>query len=375
MKIKLLKENLKQALGIVERIAAKGPALPALGAVAMKAEKNTVEFSATDLEIGIRYKVLAETEKEGCVVVPSRLFSQVVSALEEKEVTLVVVAGELRVESKEHQTALKTLAVEDFPIIPSLQGTEEPVELETGEFCAGLNQVVGMTGQNQARPEISGVFIQILKEEIKVAATDSFRLAEKTLDLHKPCVAQASFILPQKTARELVSIAGGFPEKTRLYLSSSQALFDYSSKEKAQHVSLQVVSRLIEGDYPQYQDVIPREFAAKARAGRQEFISRLKAASVFSGKIQDVKVATDPKRKGLHISAQSSDTGRHASFLASEVSGKPLDISFNWRFLLEGLSNMKAHEVDIGFGGEDAPALIRPASKERYLYVVMPVKA
>jgi DNA polymerase III subunit beta len=375
MKIQLLKENLKYALSVVERATAKTPTLPVLGAIALSAQKNTLELSATDLEIGIRYKLLSKIQKEGSCAVPSRLFSQLVGVLPEKEIHLSVAGGELSIDSQEHHTTLKTFPIEDFPIIPSLQGSEEAVEIETREFCAGLNQVVGVVGQSQARPEISGVFISVQKERIKLVATDSFRLAEKTIGLAKSQGAETSFILPQKTAKELAAILGDLSGKTKLYLSPSQALFEYAVKQEAQQRSFQIVSRLIEGEYPQYQDVIPKDFIAKAVVSRQEIASRIRGAAVFSGKLQDVKVKVDPKKKGLEISSQSAQVGTHSSFLAGEVSGKALEISFNWRFLLEGLLNMKAEEVEIAFAGEDAPALLRPINKEQYLYVVMPVKA
>jgi len=375
MKTQILKESLKQAIAIVERAVAKTPTLPTLGAISLVANKNTLELSATDLEMGIRYKLLAKTEKEGSVAVPARLLSQLVGVLPEKEINLSFSGGELRIESKDHQTNLKTLSLDDFPIIPSLQGGEEAVEIDTKVFCAGLNQVVSIPGQNQTRPEISGVFISIQKEGMRLVATDSFRLAEKTLSFNKVQHIETSFILPQKTARELVAIFSDLPGTVKLYVSPTQALFDYGEGKETGRPSVQVVSRLIEGEYPHYQDVIPRNFAVKALTPRQEFMSRIKAAAVFSGKMQDTKLVADPKKKGLEISAESSDAGRHSSFLSADVTGEHLEISFNWRFLLEGLSNIKGEEVEIGFGGEDAPAVIRPLDKEHYLYVVMPVKA
>lgn len=374
MKTKILKDGLKQALSVVERATAKNPTLPVLGAIALVVKKNILELSATDLEMGIRYKLLAKTEKEGGVAVPSHLFSQFVGTLEEKEVSMELQEGGLQINSKEQQTSLKTLPLDDFPIIPSLQGEEIAVELETKAFCAGLSQVIGVVGQNQVRPEISGVFVSLNKDGIKLVATDSFRLAEKILSFNKTQPLETSFILPQKTAKELLGILGDFQGIVKLYSSPTQALFDYSPKEVGSP-SLQIVSRLIEGEYPQYQDVIPRDFVTKARIRKQEFISSLRAASIFSGKLQDAKVVVDPKKKGIEISSQSADSGKHNSFLLCDVTGERLEVSFNWRFLLEGLSNIKGEEVEIAFAGEDAPALLRPIGEEQYLYVVMPVKA
>ncbi|MCH8048551.1 DNA polymerase III subunit beta [Patescibacteria group bacterium] len=375
MKIQILRESLKQALSVVEKATAKNPTLPVLESISLVVDKNSLEVAGTDLEIGIRYKVLAKTEKEGGVAVPARIFSQLVGALLEKEITLNLVAGELRVETKEQQTSLKTFTLEDFPIIPTLQGNEEAVEIGGSIFCEGLSQVVSIPGQSQTRPEISGIFISIQKDGIKFAATDSFRLEEKTVSFPEPQSIEVSFILPQKTAKELVSIFGDIEGKIKIYISPTQVLFEYATKEEAGQISIQVVSRIIEGEYPAYQEIIPREFMVKMQVQKQEIISRVKAAAVFSGKLQDIKLVIDPKKKGLEISAESQGAGRHSSFLGADVTGKHLEISFNWRFLLEGFSNIKGEEVDIGFGGEDAPVLIRPLGKEQYLYVVMPVRA
>ncbi|MDP4007117.1 MAG: DNA polymerase III subunit beta [bacterium] len=375
MKTQILKENLKQALAIVERATAKTPTLPILGMISVVAEKNALELSATDLEIGIRCKVLAKTEKEGGCAVPARLLSQLVGALPEREIKLSAQKGILQVESKEHQTNIKILPIDDFPIIPSRQGAEEALEIESKAFCAGLAQVIGMAGQNQTRPEISGVLVYLQGDGMKLVATDSFRLAEKTLNLQKSQAQTGSFILPAKTAKEVIGIFGDLPGKLKLYFSPTQALADYSAEGETGGPSLQIVSRLIEGEYPRYQDVIPRDFTTKVQTSKQELVSRIRAASVFSGKMQDAKVVVDPGKKGLEISAQSPDIGSHSSFLAARVEGERLETSFNWRFLLEGLANIKGDEVEISFGGEGAAALIRPLGKEQYLYVVMPVKA
>jgi len=374
MKTQILHENLKQALAIVERATAKTPTLPILGTIGLVASKNNLELSATDLELGIRCKVLAKTEKEGGTAVPAKLFSQFAGLLREREVTLNTSGASLLVNDKGRQTTIKTYPIDDFPILPSLQGGEKPLEVDAKALYSALSQVVGMTGQNQARPEISGVLLSIKQEEMRLVATDSFRLAEKVLTLQKGQGSDVSVILPQKTARELAGVLSDVEGKVQVYLSPSQVLVDYTTKTTGGG-SWQVVSRLIEGDYPQYQDVIPREFAAKAVVSKAELLSGIKAASVFAGRLQDVKVMVDTKKKGLELASESSEAGKHSSFLEANVSGKSLEISFNWRFLLEGLSNMRGDDVELGFAGEDAPAVIRPATKEQYLYVLMPVKA
>lgn len=376
MKTTVLRENLRRALGIVERAVAKSPSLPILNNISLSAKKNILELAATDLELGIRFQILAKNEEEGTAVVPARPFSQLIGVLEENQVSLRAKEGGLFLETKDQRALLKTLSSEEFPIIPSLRGTEHSFEVETTPFCQGLNQVVGIAGQTQARPEISGVYFLLQPESLKLAATDSFRLAEKTLLFAGPQTQETSFILPQKTSRELLSILGDLSGKTKIFFSPTQALFENNSQKAAGEPSLQIVSRLIEGEYPQYQDVIPKTHQAKAVVDRQELINHLRAASVFSGKMNDVRFEIDPKKKGIEISARSAEVGEHSSFLAGVLEGERLDIAFNWRFLLEGASHIRAKDIGIAFGGEEAPALLRPSgAEEHYLYVVMPVKA
>ena len=373
MKSTVLKDSLRVGLQVVERVAAKSPTLPILGNILVSAAKNTVELSATDLEIGIRYTLLAKNEKEGSCVLPARSLSQFISLLPENQITLTTKEAGLTIDSKEQQTLLKTLPAEDFPIIPTFKEGEAFVEVETHPFFEGMGQVASMAGQTQARPEISGVFVSFSQQTCKLAATDSFRLAEQTLSFSKSQPLQTTFILPAKTARELVAVLGELPGKTRIYVSPNQAVFDYIPEQPGKP-AIQIISRLIEGEYPQYQDIIPKDFAAKVVVDKDAFANQLKAASIFSGKLNDVKFAVNQKKKGVELTAKSTDVGEHISFLAAQVQGGDVETSFNWKFLLDGVMHMKGDEIELGISGAESPAILKSVRKGEYLYVLMPLK-
>lgn len=373
MKTTILKDSLRTGLSVVERIAAKSPSLPILGNILLSASKNTVELAATDLEIGVRYKILAKNEKEGSCALPARSLSQFVALLPENQITLTAKESGLTIDSKEQQTLLKTLPAEDFPIIPTFKEEDPFVEMETHTFFEGMSQVASMAGQTQARPEISGVFVSFSQQTCKIAATDSFRLAEQTLSFSKKQALQTTFILPAKTARELVAVLGEQQGKTRIYVSTSQAVFDYVPEQPGKP-SIQIVSRLIEGEYPQYQDIIPKDFVAKLVIDKNAFINQLKAASIFSGKLNDVKLIVDQKKKGVGLVSKSTDVGEHASFIPAQTQGGNIETSFNWKFLLDGVMHMKEDELELGLSGSESPALLKSVRKEGYLYVLMPLK-
>src|SRR3989344_379443 len=181
MELTILRDALKTGLSFVERACSKNSTLPILHCVSLVAEKNKAILSATDLEMGIRHTILAKIEHEGNAAIPSRFFSQLVGFLQETQVSLSVSDAGARVASKTHDTLIKTMPFEDFPIIPTLEGHEQAIEVNTKALCAGLAQVTPMTGQTQGRPEIAGVFFSFQKDFLRIAATDSFRLAEKAI--------------------------------------------------------------------------------------------------------------------------------------------------------------------------------------------------
>lgn len=375
MKTVILKESLKDALSTGERISTKSISLPILNSLLLSAEKNFLRIEATDLELGIRFRILSKNEEEGRAVIPSKSFSQFLSLLKESQLSLATKNHDLQVLGKGFTTVLKGLNPEDFPIIPSLKGGEPFLEIETQVLCKGLASVAGFTGQTQARPEISGVLFLFQKNILRLVATDSFRLGEKTLYLGKENSLDASVILPAKTCRELVGIFGELPGKLRVSLSPTLVAFDYENQERPELPKIQLVSRIIEGEYPRYQDVIPVKCETTVLLEKTEFVNQLKASSLFSGKTNEVKLVFDPKEQQVSFSAKNLDTGEHASNMKAKVEGSSQEISFNWRFLLDGILHIIDGEIEIGLTGQESPVLVKPKAEEGYLYVAMPIKA
>ncbi|OHA64400.1 MAG: DNA polymerase III subunit beta [Candidatus Wildermuthbacteria bacterium RIFCSPHIGHO2_01_FULL_48_25] len=374
MKTTVLKDFLKEGISMAERVCAKNPSLPVLSNILMVAEKNILQISATDLEIGVHYKALAKNDKDGSVVVPPRALSQFVSSLTSNQAVLTLKEKQLEVQSGNFKALLKTLDPEDFPIIPSPKGDEPTVEIDAGALVEGVASVIGFVGQTQARPEISGILFSFSQKTLKLVSTDSFRLAEKTVSTRTAAPKEHSFILPAKAARELVNALGERQGKVKIYFSPTQASFFYSQQGEMKEPQIQLVSRLIEGEYPKYQDVIPSNIKTKAILNKNDLIAHLKAASVFSGRTNDVHFILNPQKKAVEVRAQSQDLGEDVSSLEAKVEGEKREVSFNWRFFLEGLAQMKSERVDFGLANEEGPALVRPGASEEFLYVLMPLK-
>ncbi|KPJ54664.1 hypothetical protein AMJ47_03870 [Parcubacteria bacterium DG_72] len=375
MKLIILKENLNNGLNIISRVAGKNLTLPILNNILLTTEKNFLNLVSTDLELGIKYWSLVKIEKQGSITVPAKILSGFVNLLPNKKLNLEVKNQVLHIDCEQHKTQIKGLDAQDYPIIPTIEN-QDFIELNTSLFCEGIAQVVDFTAPSQTRPELSGVYLNLQKDRIQLTATDSFRLAEKTLYLKEKINKEYSFILPQKTARELVNILAERKEKIKLYLSPNQVLFEYPMPETT-HPQIQIISRLIEGEYPDYQGIIPKKYEAQITLVKNDFLNQVKTASLFSGKSNEIKIKISPKKQGIEILAQNPELGENRSSLDGKINwgeSKEMTVNFNYRFLVDGLLNIKSSKVMFELNGEEGPAVLRPMGDASYLYVVMPIK-
>ena len=375
MKLLILQEKLKKGLGIVERISSKSLTLPILNNILISTEKNFLNLAATDLEIGINLWILTQIEKEGKITIPSRLFSNFINLLPNKKISLEVKNDNLFIECENYKTQIKGLSAEEFPIIPKITDGDT-VSVEISSFCKSLDQIVDIAVLSSARPEISGVYFLFQKDLITIAATDSFRLGEKKIFLKNSSSLEKeySLILPQKTVKEIVNIFNEKQGELKIYFSPNQVMFEYPMEETT-HAEIQIISRLIEGEYPNYQEIIPKKYTTKLVLNKDEFLNQIKTASLFSGRINEVKIKTNPEKDKIEIFSQSSEIGEYESSVSGKVEGEPIEISFNHRFLLDGLLSIKTPEIIFELNKETGPGVLKAVGDDTYIYVVMPIKA
>jgi DNA polymerase-3 subunit beta len=381
MKITILKDKLKEGINIIEKISAKLINLPILNNVLISTEKNFLNLTTTDLEVGVKWWSLIKTEREGKVAVPSRILSSFINFLPNKLVNLELEDFNLKIKCENYETIIKGVNPEDFPIIPRVSD-EEKIEVQIKSFCKSLSSVVDIASLSSTKPEISGVYFIFQKNLITMAATDSFRLGEKKIYLDSPLnniSKDYSLILPQKAAKEIINIFGEKEGVLTIYFSPNQILFETSLSEVS-HPQIQLTSRLIEGDYPNYQEIIPKRYDTRIIFSLEEFINQIKLASLFSGKINEIKLKIDSSKNQINFFSQNPDVGEYQSFLIGKVEGKPCEISFNYRFLLDGLLNLsslqqKKPEAVLELTGSEKPGILRLKDEESYLYLVMPIKS
>jgi len=364
MQIICLQENLKKILNITERIIGRNLTLPILNNILLIVEKNKLKISSTNLEIGINCWLNGKTQKEGSITVPAKLISSFVGNLPNKKITLKTKNNQLKVECEKFKSTINGLSADDFPIIPQIKDTPL-IKIKGNILKNNFAQVVEMASISESKPEIMGIYMEFDNKSIKLAATDSFRLAEKVIEINSKKLNKQFIIIPQKTIQELIRILGEEDVDVDIVLSHNQILFDLGNT--------QIISKLIDGQYPDYQQIIPDKFQTQIIINKAELINNIKIASLFSGN-NNINFSINPQKSIIEISAKSGDVGENKSQIEAKIEGKELNVIFNHRYFLDGLNNIFSDKVIIGLNSSAKPVVIRPFGDISYTYVIMPIK-
>lgn len=373
MKIISLQENLKQGFFTVGRIAGKNNNLPILNNILIKAEKGNIKFITTNLEIGIVSTVRGKIEIEGSFTVDSKIITDYISLLPNKKVCLELKDKELIIDSENYKTKIRGQSAEEYPLIPEVE-KDVCFSADAVEFKKALSQVIFAVSTSESRLELSGVLFNFSKNNLVIAATDSFRLTEKKIKLKKYNDGEKKIIIPAKTLQELLRILSGGGEiinneekEINFYISENQILFTYGLTE--------LISRLIEGQYPDYEQIIPNSLKTTSRINRAELIRAVKAASLFSKiGINDINIDFPANKNKAVISAVSSQTGENITEIEAVVKGDDNSVVINYKYLLDGLNNMDCETVDVEVIDNNTPCIIKPEGGEDYIYIIMPIR-
>ena len=382
MKIICTQENLNQGLIVVSHIASKNASLPILNNILIQAEENNIRLSATNLEMGITCLIRGKIEEGGAFTVQSKLLSDYIGLLPKDKINLETKKGEngedgsniLNITCKNYSTKIKGMSASDFPLIPQLSKTN-PFVCDALELRQAVSQVIFAVSLNETRPEISGVLLEFSPNKLTLAATDSYRLAEKSINLKNKSNAAPKVIVPARTLQEVLRILTSFKNPVSLeenkdfniYVSENQILFELGGVE--------LISRLIEGQYPDYKQIIPENFETRLFIESAELTKAVKTASLFTRSgIYDINLDANLAEKELVISSTNSQLGENVSRLPIKIEGKKNNILLNYRYLLDGLQNIDAQDVELKIVDPNHPCLLKGKDQDNYLYIVMPIK-
>ena len=368
MKFTINSEKFKKIITLATHLCGSNLTLPILNNILLELKENLLLVSSTNLEIGLLISSPVKAEKEGRITIPGKIFSGFISSLPTGEIKLEEKDLTINVKSKGFQAKILGQDPKEFPVLPKIK--EEPLtKIEGSSFIKGLSKVSHVVSPSDTRVEISGILMKIEKDVLTLVGTDSIRLGEKKLTLPKE-VEKKSVIVPQRTAAELSYIFSNLEGKIKIALNPSQIGFAFAPQDPLDP-QITLVSRLIEGQYPEYEGIIPKKTGTQAILDKEEFQRKIKVASLFSSRIQDVKLKFDPP-KPLLISSTSAEVGEVRSKLEGKLEGKPIEIVFNWKYLLDGLTALDSSEVLFGVNEANLPAILKPIGDKSYLYVLMP---
>ncbi|MDD2766874.1 MAG: DNA polymerase III subunit beta [Candidatus Moranbacteria bacterium] len=383
MKLICTQENLNRIISYLEKVAGKQSTLPILSNFLLETENGRLKISATNLEIGIIGYIGAKIEKEGKIAIPAKLLSNFIHNLPLGDVLELESDTEgLKIISTAYQTKIKGLDGKDFPIIPEYK-EEYFFSFPAQELKRALSRLLFCISVNNARLELTGVHIFFYKDHIELASTDSFRLAEETI----PLVVQGSeydafltnnqsLIIPGNTLHEIIHIITPESKDVKIALKENQIFFEIDG--------VQIISRIINGKYPDYKQIIPKNFQFQAVFEKESLQRALKIASSFSSyNSSEITLHLQSKEKQCVVSSESQEIGTNKAILPIEIikdNIEPLTIIFNPRYLLEGISALGSEKILFSANDKSTPVELRISDTkntlltENYLYIVMPIR-
>lgn len=362
MKLQVTQENLNRALNAVSRIANSRGTLPILANVAIKTINNRLSIAATNLDVAITYYIGAKISKEGSTTVPARLTQEFIASLPGGVIDLKLDENRLKIAAGQYSSVINSVSAEDFPTMPKVTSGKE-VKIAADDLKSALDQVTTIASNDESRPLLTGVYFAG-GDKLTIAATDSYRLAEKTL--------------PQKTSIDpLVVPASALNELIRILPDEGEVVINYNQQQISFTTDdIELAARLIDGKYPPYQSLIPTKFTTSAVLKRDELANIVKVASLFAREnAGSVTVNLDADSQKLSIHSIASQLGENTSSCDAKVTGGG-SITLNSRYVSDALNTLhSANKVFLGFNGKLEPVVLKDDDKSDFVHIIMPLKS
>lgn len=366
MKILCSKDSLLTGVNTVQRAVSNKNNLPILQGILLKAETQFLHFAATDLEMGIRCQVNAQVIEEGHIVVPAKLFSEIVRKLPDTTISLILNDESLTIEYYNSVITIKGFDPEEFPLLPDLF---DPISftLPTDLFKNMIRQTVFACALEESRPVFTGILMQIENQTIRLVATDTHRLAYKVAEIPNENELEFSGIIPAKTMSEIYRLLKDEEESLNISFNEAQVAFQFGT--------VNFISRLIDGQFPNYKQVIPKNCETKTHVSVREFMEAVERASLLA---RDGSIGANIVRLKIDSSSlkieQASEIGKISEQVVVDTEGNEVSIAFNSKFLLDVLRVAECDEIVFELSGSYSPGVIKPINDPNYLCLVLPVR-
>ncbi len=367
MKLFCAQADLEKALNIVNKAITPNATLPVLNNILLKAEDKKLYFSATNLEIAVTFFIPADVRTEGSITIPAKLITSYVSLLKDEQVEISVVEGNtVHIKSNSSQTKVKGISADEFPAIPKVE-KESSFKMQIKELDSAITQTVFSASSNTSRPVLAGVLFHIDHDFLKIVATDSYRLAERKIMLNEKFPSVIQCIVPSRTIIELGKIlAYGDEKELEVGISKNQILFNMGN--------VQLMSRLIEGKFPDYEKIVPKSSRTKVQVGAEELSNVVKRVSLFAKENNNsIKVSATNDGK-LLLATEETKVGEEKAEINVTMEGENNKIALNAQYLIDVLNFIQSEKVILEMDDKLSPVLVRPLDNKDYVYIIMPLK-
>jgi len=374
MKVTVLQENLARGLSVVSKAVSPRSTLPVLANVLIASDEGRLRLSATNLEMGITCWIPARIDEEGSTTVPARTFVDLVTTLPSDQVLLKLdpQTQTLNVRGGTSTNDIKCIDAQEFPPLP-VPDFDGAVQINVGDFREMIHQVVFAASSDEARPVLMGVLVQVDKDKLTMAAADGFRLSVRKAVLSTPSAGSVSAIVPAQALKELARVATDADEPIYMVLPKGRGQVVFRVKD------VEVVSQLIDGTFPDYQQIIPRSYKSRTLVSTSSLLKACKQAEIFAREGSNVarfNIKTsqgDMQPSEVEISATSEETGKNETIVEATVDGGGLLIAFNVKFLREALEVIRTPNVALETSAPNAPGVVKPVGDDQFLHVIMPM--
>ncbi len=372
MKVTCLQENLAKGLGIVGRAVALRSTLPITSNVLISTEHGRIKLAATNLDIALSCWIGGQIEEEGAITVPSRLLTDFVNSLPAEKISLTLSprSKQVKLVCARNEATIGGMDADDFPPIPSVEG--DTLEIDAKMLREAITQVVFSAATDDSRPVLTGVDIVVEGDQLTMAAADGFRLAVRTLKLKKKVGERQEVIVPSRALSELNRLLQDQEDPVQVTFNANKTQVLFKLKD------VELVAQLIQGTFPDYSRLIPKEWGSRAVVEVRDFLQETKIASIFardgSGIVRiTFENGADGAPGQMTVSARAEEIGDNQGALDAAVEGESSKIAFNGKYLQEVLAVLDGGRVALETTGPSQPGVIRPIDNDNYVHVVMPM--
>lgn len=365
MKIETVHNKIKSAISGAERITKRQSTTPILSCLLFETiDKNSVRIKATDLNLGFEVVIPAKIEEEGSCAVPAGVISAFLSNMNDsnKAVKIETNGGTVKITAGSAISSIKTIPEDDFPIIPHSQ-VQNTFSIQGSDLVKGLKSVWYSSSVSSVKPELASVYINCDGEHVIFAATDSFRLAEKKIQMRKT-KDFGNILIPFASVGEIVRILEN-TGSVEVNLDKNQISFSFDNTY--------LVSRIIDGVFPDYKQIIPKSYSTEIVCLKEDIANAMKISHIFSDKFNQIGFSIDPVGKKFELTTKNSDIGENTTAVDAAITGEKLAINFNQKYISDCLQSVDSDSVSLHFGGMNKPLLITANSDQSFKYLVMPM--